>query len=207
MYKVFVFNKLIILSNKPETYAYNTSIKQVEAVSKKIIKEAYSSFINNNKEEILLLYNKSDKKKLLEEFISLFWYVEAAGGMVHNANNERLFIYRFGKWDLPKGKIEKNETHRDAAIREVQEETGLQELSITAELPSTFHIFDYKGKKVLKRTYWYSMQYTGNDTPEPQLEEDITKAIWVKDSEMSMILGNTYGSLKLLLSGGLEKED
>lgn len=174
---------------------------------KKIIKEAYSSFINNNKDEILLLYNKSDEKKLLEEFISLFWYVEAAGGMVYNANNERLFIYRFGKWDLPKGKIEKNETHRAAAIREVQEETGLQELSITDELPSTFHIFDYKGKKVLKRTYWYRMQYTGNDTPEPQLEEDITKAIWVKDSEISMILENTYGSLKLLLSGGLEKED
>lgn len=203
MYKVFVFNKLIILSNEPETSAYTSSMKQVEAVSRKIIKEAYSNFVNNNKEEILLLYNKSGEKKLLEEFISLFWYVEAAGGMVYNSNQERLFIYRFGKWDLPKGKIEKNETHEEAAIREVQEETGLLELAITEELPSTFHIFDYKGKKVLKRTYWYKMQYTGTDEPKPQLEEDIKQAVWVKDSDISKILENTYGSLKLLLSGGL----
>lgn len=178
-------------------------MKQVEAVSRKIIKEAYSNFVNNNKEEILLLYNKSGEKKLLEEFISLFWYVEAAGGMVYNSNQERLFIHRFGKWDLPKGKIEKNETHEEAAIREVQEETGLLELAITEELPSTFHIFDYKGKKVLKRTYWYKMQYTGTDEPKPQLEEDIKQAVWVKDSDISKILENTYGSLKLLLSGGL----
>jgi len=137
---------------------------------------------------------------LLDEFISLFWYVEAAGGIVINDRQEKLFIHRFGRWDLPKGKIERNETKSDAAIREVQEETGLLEVSITKELPSTFHIFDHKGKKVLKRTYWYLMEYSGNNDPKPQLEEEITAAVWIPDSQIDTILGNTYSSLKTLVA-------
>jgi len=136
---------------------------------------------------------------LLDDFISLFWYVEAAGGMVYNTRDERLFIYRFGKWDLPKGKIERGESRSAAAIREVQEETGLIEVTIDKELDSTFHIFDHKGKKVLKRTYWYKMNYTGSANPKPQTEEEITQAVWCSESDMNMVRNNTYASLRDLI--------
>ncbi len=199
MYKVFIFDKLIILSNEPVLSAKYKTAQQIEAASKKSVKEAYTNFVNKPGDNILIIYNNESVKRLLDDFISLFWYVEAAGGMVYNSKGERLFIYRFGKWDLPKGKIEKNESHQQAAVREVQEETGLMEVIITEELPSTFHIFDHKGKKVLKRTYWFRMIYNGKTDPKPQLEEEITEAIWVPDAEINKVYSNTYSSLKPLI--------
>jgi len=201
MYKVFISDKQIILTNQPVIITNNSPVKMVEVYSRKDIKEAYNNLIKNPAAQKLLLYNNSDEKKLLEEFISLFWYVEAAGGMVYNQAGKQLFIYRFGKWDLPKGKVEKNESHQQAAIREVQEETGLIDVQITDELPSTFHVFDLKGKKVLKRTYWYRMLYTGTGNPTPQIEEDITEVVWVEPTDIQKILANTYDSLKDLISG------
>lgn len=199
MYKVFIFDKLIILTTDPFDFSNKPGFTITEVNSRKTIKEAYNDFINNPGSQTLILYNNQNLERLLDEFISLFWYVEAAGGMVFNSAAERLFIYRFGKWDLPKGKIEKNETHSEAAIREVQEETGLQEVVITEELPSTFHIFDFKGKKVLKRTYWFKMNYTGNTEPKPQLEEEITEAVWIPQNKLHTVLNNTYASLKTIL--------
>ncbi len=199
MYKVFTSDKLIILTTDPTEFSDKPDSTVIEAGSRKKIKEAYSDFINDHYSQTLILYNNQNLERLLDEFISHFWYVEAAGGMVYNSLGDRLFIYRFGKWDLPKGKIEKNETHSEAALREVHEETGLQEVSIVEEISSTFHIFDFKGKKVLKRTYWFKMTFTGTAEPKPQLEEDITKAIWVAKDKMNMILQNTYASLKTIL--------
>lgn len=199
MYKVFVSDKLVILSDGAVKNLNFESATLIEVSSRKTIKEAYYKFISTPGDQILILYNKENEKRLLEEFISLFWYVEAAGGVVSNDKGECLFIHRFGKWDLPKGKIEKNETKAEAAIREVQEETGLIEVSIVNELPSTFHIFDYKGKKVLKRTYWYKMDYSGNQEPKPQIEEEITAAIWIALKDLDKVYKNTYSSLKALL--------
>jgi len=199
MYKVFIFDRLIILTTDLVVFPNYPAAKIVEALSRKTLKDAYNDFINNPGCQTLILYNNQNLERLLDEFISLFWYVEAAGGMVFNLKEERLFIFRFGKWDLPKGKIEKNESHSEAAIREVQEETGLQEVNITEELPSTFHIFDHKGKKVLKRTYWFKMIFTGNTVPKPQLEEEITEAIWIPQSNIQMVYNNTYASLRTIL--------
>lgn len=201
MYKVFIFDKRIILTTDPNVFSNHQAVNIVEAISRKTIKETYNDFINNQDCQTLILYNNQNLERLLDEFISLFWYVEAAGGMVFNTHGERLFIFRFGKWDLPKGKIEKNESHSEAAVREVQEETGLQEVNITEELPSTFHIFDHKGKKVLKRTYWFKMLFTGNTVPKPQLEEEITDAVWIPQSNIQMVYDNTYASLRTILDG------
>ncbi len=200
MYKVFAFDKLIILSGEPVIDPNYQSTKQFYVSSKKDVKDAWNTFINDPAALKVILYNNENTERLLDDFISLFWYVEAAGGMVYNTKGERLFIYRFGKWDLPKGKIERGESRSAAAVREVQEETGLIEVDIEKELNSTFHIFDHKGKKVLKRTYWYKMKYSGNSTPEPQTEEEITKAIWVNDSDLDLIRQNTYSSLEDLIN-------
>ncbi|MCB9285061.1 MAG: NUDIX domain-containing protein [Lewinellaceae bacterium] len=119
-----------------------------------------------------------DLSGLVADFRSLFKYLEAAGGLVFNTEKKALFIFRREKWDLPKGKIEPGETPPRAAIREVQEETGLDEVSIVRDLCSTYHTYREKGKRVLKRTWWYEMQ-TNEENLIPQIEEDIELAVWV----------------------------
>ncbi len=135
-------------------------------------------------------------------FNSLFTRIEAAGGIVRNQDGECLFIKRLGCWDLPKGKLNKNELVPDAALREVTEETGLTGLEITRQLPSTFHIYtDRKGREILKETYWFEMMCKEKQTLVPQLEEDITEVRWFLQNELDIPVQNTYASIKDLLEG------
>ena len=199
MYKVFYNDCPVILTDSLPEVKSEESGRVVVINSRRDMKEAVNYFLKIPSSKPLTIYNNGNIKKLLDDFISLFWYLEASGGIVRNLTGERLFIYRFGRWDLPKGKIEKNETPAAAAIREVTEETGITGHNLVAELPSTFHIYEHKGKKVLKRTYWYSMSYTGNATPVPQLEEEITRAEWIEKSNLNTILSSTYSSLQDLI--------
>ena len=127
--------------------------------------------------KVVVIYTEN-LQGLVDDFFSLHRFLEAAGGLVFNPEGNTLFIFRRGKWDLPKGKLDKGEIPPQAAVREVQEETGLHDVSIVRDLCATFHTYREKGKRVLKKTYWYAMQ-----TPEyqlvPQAEEDIEKAVWV----------------------------
>jgi len=124
--------------------------------------------------------------------------INAAGGVVMNAEKEVLMIYRRGKWDFPKGKVEEGETIEDAALREVSEETGLTKLSIKEPLPSTFHTYKLGGKWVGKTTAWYIMNVGAEEPLIPQTEEDIVEARWVKISEVSNLLKDSYPNLQEL---------
>jgi len=132
---------------------------------------------------------------VLSELKNIYRYLEAAGGIVKSENGKFLIIKRWGIWDLPKGKIEEGEVIRDAAIREVVEETGINSLIIDKELPDTFHVYNRKGKWYLKKTYWYQMTTLSSKTPVPQLEEDITEAIWMTKSEARDAISNSYRSI------------
>ena len=145
----------------------------------------------------IYIYNE-DENLLWQHFSSQFKIIEAAGGKVYNNNNKVLFIYRNDTWDLPKGKIEKGESTEDAAIREVEEETGIEKLTITEPLETTYHIYEHKQKYVLKVSYWFKMKsdFTGNLLP--QLEEGITKVDWLSSEEIHQALNDTYENIKLL---------
>lgn len=118
-------------------------------------------------------------EKLKADFDMQFTILEAAGGLVLNQKSEILFIFRRGSWDLPKGKIDSGETIEQAAVREVQEETGLKEVEIIQPLDITFHTYkDKKNKRILKKTYWFIMNTNEQDLI-PQLEEDIELASWM----------------------------
>lgn len=133
-------------------------------------------------------------------FNSLFVQVKAAGGLVKNGQTQFLFIKRFGKWDLPKGKLHENETVAEGALREVLEETGIKKLQIIKQLPSTFHIYtDFSGKETLKETFWFEMLNPIEENLIPQLEEDITEVRWFQQSEIQLPVNETYESLKPLL--------
>lgn len=141
-----------------------------------------------------------DLAKLRETFFKNFSVIEAAGGIVQNDNKEVLFIYRFNKWDLPKGKIEKGESEEEAAVREVMEETGLSELHLKKKIGETYHVYDEFGKHFLKISHWYHMTCPSTQVLVPQTEEHITEIKWVKTRNISEPVANTYPSIKNILS-------
>ena len=107
--------------------------------------------------------------------------VVAAGGYVVRAGKKKpevLLIYRRGKWDLPKGKLEKGESIETCALREVQEEVGIKKLKMLTPAGTTFHTYPEKGRLKLKTTYWYLM-HTPETSFTPQTEEDIEAVAWV----------------------------
>ena len=127
-----------------------------------------------------------------------FEVIEAAGGIVRNSENELLFIYRFDKWDLPKGKIESGESREMAAIREVKEECGFRQIELGRALSTTYHIYEENNKEVLKITYWFNM-YSDDRDLKPQVEEGITTIRWIKETRTELVLHNTYPNIELLL--------
>lgn len=203
MYEVFINDKLVKFLGENDLGKKSSNALVENAGSRKMLKENFSVFLKSGTFDSLLFQCGKNPEKYFEDFISLFWYLEAAGGVIRNQVNERLFIYRFGKWDLPKGKIETGESPADAALREVTEETGLPGPEILRELPSTYHIYEFKGKKVLKRTYWYTMYYNGTVQPVPQTEEGITDAKWFMPDDYKTIQQNTYTSLFGLIQADL----
>ena len=137
-----------------------------------------------------------------EKFLSNFPFpkIVAAGGIVINDKNEILFIYRDEKWDLPKGKAEKNENITQTAVREVEEETGVKDLIITKPVEKTYHIFKRAKKYHLKETYWFEMKTSYDKKFTPQISEGITRVEWISKEKISLIMKNTYQNIKLLIS-------
>ncbi len=192
MYKVFVKDIPIILSTKKNIGSQYTSLPLKLVNFKKLIKKIIDG-------EVLYvnLYHKNEEK--LERFLrKKLPVVEAAGGLVYNHKKEILFIYRNSKWDLPKGGIDKDESHEAAAIREVEEETGVQGLEIRNFITQTYHVFKRNDKFKLKITYWYEMHTDYRGELIPQVEEDIKKAKWKNFEKSQKALQDSYENVKLL---------
>jgi 8-oxo-dGTP pyrophosphatase MutT (NUDIX family) len=137
--------------------------------------------------------------KIIEEnwkdFCSKFIMIEAAGGLVFNKEEQILMIFRNGKWDLPKGKLEEGENKKQCAIREVEEECSIVGLDITEKIIETYHTYSLKGEEILKRTYWYKMRTDFDGELSPQIEEGITKVSWIDKDKISEKLTNSYGNI------------
>jgi len=138
--------------------------------------------------------------KLKSDFFKHFMVIKAAGGLVKNHKGEILMIFRRGKWDLPKGKLDAGETLEECALREVEEETGLKNLELRKLLKITFHTYVQFGKHILKETHWYSMISKGNENLVPQTEEDITETRWVNKTDLKNYLSNTFPAIAEILN-------
>jgi 8-oxo-dGTP pyrophosphatase MutT (NUDIX family) len=141
-----------------------------------------------------------DVEKLYREFRKHFLLVVAAGGVVRNDKDEILMIFRKGKWDLPKGKLDKGEKIEDCAVREVEEETGVKDTKLGEPLTITYHVYDEFGKHILKETHWYDMKSPGVQQLVPQEEEQITALEWANEARMVEMLKNSYPLIVDLLS-------
>ncbi|UOK41289.1 MULTISPECIES: NUDIX hydrolase [Flavobacterium] len=192
MYKVFVNDKPLFLTNQvvKETDFQLFLLESVDI--KQIIVKMFQNKINK-----AFLYHP-DEKEILTKLKEKIPAVKAGGGFVYNKNGEILFIFRNGKWDLPKGGIEKGELIEETAIREVEEETGVTGLKITQKLQKTYHIFKRNGKYKLKITHWFEMKTDFEGEPKGQEDEGIEKVVWLKPEEIKEALSNSYENIKLL---------
>jgi 8-oxo-dGTP pyrophosphatase MutT (NUDIX family) len=143
-----------------------------------------------------------DEFKLVEDttaFSKDYTQITAAGGVVIDDEGRILLIFRRGKWDLPKGKLEEGELVEDCAEREVKEETGLAEIKMERFLLATYHTYTEKNKSILKDTHWYLFRAHGTQDVIPQTEEDIVEIEWVYPSELIEYTDNTYELIKDVL--------
>jgi len=143
--------------------------------------------------ETLILYS-NDFKKLWKDFKTLYKVRKAAGAVVINSNDEILSILRLEKWDLPKGKLEKKESRKKAAYRELLEETGIAHAENQKPLIKTYHSYKLNGIRNLKDTKWY--QFTSNENKfEPQTEENIIDVSWKKKGDFLSGKLETYQNI------------
>ncbi|MBK8805235.1 MAG: NUDIX domain-containing protein [Bacteroidales bacterium] len=193
MDKIYFDNRILFLSDKNTNKSENIYKLDSLAQLKQLILDFDSDL--HKMESIEIVY--ADKLELIAAVKECFEQIPAAGGFVRNFDDNVLIMFRRGKWDLPKGKIDKGETPEDAALREVEEETGLDKLLIRKELGSTYHSYWIKGKHILKQTYWYEMKYVSRDISklQPQIEEDIVEVKWMDASLKSIVFKNTYPSI------------
>ncbi len=192
MYKVFVKDIPIILSTEKNIGSLYTSIPLKLARFKKLIRK-----INDGQLVYVNLYHKNEEK--IEKFLrKKLPFVEAAGGLVYNQKKEILFIHRNDRWDLPKGHIEKGESYETAAVREVEEETGLKNVVIKKFITKTYHVFKRNGKFKLKATYWYEMYTDYDGELIPQKNEGIKKVRWKNFEKTQKALKDSYENIKLL---------
>lgn len=192
MYSVFIGEKPIVLTTKvePETDFKNYLLNDVKI--SKVIKKLNSKTLK----EVRLINKNEDK--LLKKFLKKLPNVIAGGGKVYNDEGDILFIFRNGKWDLPKGKVEGNETIEQTALREVIEETGVDGLEIIKPLETTYHIFKRNGRYKIKITYWFEMKSNFKGNLFAQVDEGITKVEWLNKKQTKKALKKSYANIKLL---------
>ena len=188
MYKIYINNTPMLLSRDKASAAGGHSDKTPADKGDRLVARysgkpksllQYVDMLEKSQRfESVTLYS-DDYEQLCRDFDAHFQLIEAAGGIVFNTKGEVLFIFRRGSWDLPKGKIDKGESPEAAAVREVQEETGLREVHSGALVDITYHTYREKDqRRILKRTYWFRME-TPDQVLVPQTDEDIETAVWM----------------------------
>lgn len=142
-------------------------------------------------------------KEAKEDFMSLFRVINAGGGVV-SKEEKSLMIYRLGKWDFPKGKLDKKESFKKAALREVEEETGLK-VSLENKICTTWHTYTFRKKRILKCTKWYAMDCMDDRKMAPQVDENIDKVEWFTNEQIEDALIGTYNSIRFVWESHVNK--
>jgi 8-oxo-dGTP pyrophosphatase MutT (NUDIX family) len=190
-YRIYINDKLVLLTTTLPEHPENYQQLDTETF------DLQNFYLNSARlykaRHFFLLCD--DAKALLKRIRKSTTVIKAAGGLVKNTEGNYLFIYRNGKWDIPKGKLEKGEKPKEGAVREVEEECGITITKCGKKIISTYHTYSMKGEVVLKKTYWYNMKYRGAEKLKPQVEEGITEVRWFNKTHMDAIKANTFPSI------------
>jgi 8-oxo-dGTP pyrophosphatase MutT (NUDIX family) len=176
-----------------EPFLHHDDAVFIEEFSSSAIKSMiYEMGLPGIKAGVLLHHHLTELK---QAFFKKFVPVTAGGGAVWNNKKQLLFIHRRGKWDLPKGKLDAGETIEHCAVREVEEETGLKNPTITSPLLITYHTYHENGKHLLKTSHWFVMQVNGEQQTLPQSSEDIIAIEWLAKDQWHKIITETFPSI------------
>ena len=197
MYRLFCNNKMLVCRNFFEHFL-DADIDRSK-LSAQLFENTLDKIKNwlENAEENLYI-DDIDNDILAAVIKEIFHFAPAAGGLVL-INKSIVAIERNGRVDLPKGHIEKNEPADIAAMREVNEETAISNLSIIKQLPSSHHCYLLNGQWTLKKTSWFLMKSDDEFMPKPQEEEGISKVFLLNKDNVNYFLENTYPSIRLAL--------
>jgi 8-oxo-dGTP pyrophosphatase MutT (NUDIX family) len=200
MYKVHFENRFVIISPEPDRLQKYGLFHKFHDTN-----ELYKLISDFQSDKSIMSFNiyGPDIKHIWRIFRIYFTEVEAAGGLVKHTSGRFLFIERRGKWDLPKGHIEKDEAAETCALREVNEECGISGHTIIKLLESSFHTYMWEGISYLKKTHWFLMSYNGEMISDPQTDEGITKVEWLMPDEISKIKDGAWLSLTDLINSSI----
>jgi 8-oxo-dGTP pyrophosphatase MutT (NUDIX family) len=198
MYKIFFNNRILgvcsewsLCSSRPDAIVHkvtnNFGIEQLAAQFRQ----------SETMAELWLLAENPDE--VMAEVAACFEVIEAAGGLVSNASGDLLLIFRYGHWDLPKGKREAGETIENNAMREVEEECGIGKLTLLSRLDCTYHVYENDGVAYLKKTHWFTMRCDDDAPLVPQKSEDIQRAQWTPINALPEYLPQMFASIADLL--------
>ena len=201
-YTIYINDNTLLIANKVPSHTEPVELVEENGFNFEAFYEGLSKL--SAKQYVLITADPKSRFKQMKAGLTV---IKAAGGLVMNAKDEYLFIFRNKKWDLPKGKVEKGEGIKDAGRREVEEECGVKINTNDERLCKTYHVYEMGTRLVLKRTNWYSMTVKGSPKLIPQKEEGITKAEWLTAADLKPVLKNTYPSIiDVLKAGKLIKE-
>jgi 8-oxo-dGTP pyrophosphatase MutT (NUDIX family) len=202
-YKIFIDGKPISIFPLGDVIQTSSNAVSLRWKGKQTMVDALENIANENIEGVLVYSQDTDVA--FNQLSSRFKIIHAAGGLVKNNSGQYLFIFRRGKWDLPKGKMDEGESTAQTAQREVKEECGLKNLRIISPLPDTFHHYSEKGKNILKRTHWFLMS-TEETEVRVEKEEDIEDFVWLeKEKILSHISSNTFPNILELINESIAK--
>ena len=204
MYKIFYEQQTLIFPNIDEkSLVLDATAPQLETYEVEKIHLFLRQWLSLSLHEDVVIDGLS-AEVLSSALCRTFTMAPAAGGVVVSGGRFAA-IERHGIPDLPKGHVEEGEDTVTAALREVEEETGLQELTVLRALPSSWHCYLYENEWRLKKTAWFLMESTDPDHIKPQLDEDITEVVFLGADDLEWFLKNTYRSLADTLEGELRK--
>ena len=199
-YKIFYNNVRLIVVKHESSYLTETSPENCFFFdSSQDITILFEHFLDLEQDLDLLYEYESEDEQIMQALCDFFIFQRAAGGIVFK-DKSILSIFRNNRWDFPKGHIEANETDADAALREVTEETGIDNLTIEKDLDYTYHVYKNEDNQfVLKETHWYQMRTSSDKTLVPQTEEGISAVKWIPFSQRKVVVENTYPAIVELL--------
>jgi 8-oxo-dGTP pyrophosphatase MutT (NUDIX family) len=207
MLKIYVQNKPLFLiseiNNEVEEYMHRDDTIFMDNLGSSSVTTMLRKLESENYYAGVILH--TDLDELLATLKSYLTLIIAAGGLVHTKNNELLLIFRKGKWDLPKGKLDDGENLEECAVREIGEETGATKLSIESPLHVTYHTYYERWAHILKESHWFLISAHEKSILKPQLQEDISECKWVSIDDLENYMDNTHASIIDVINAGRKK--
>jgi 8-oxo-dGTP pyrophosphatase MutT (NUDIX family) len=201
MQKIFYNSKILLLCSAAEANDVSARYAEFEVVSVSNAESFNNSVMPFLADETKGLILTNNEETMLTTWLhAQFTPIEAGGGIVFNEQHDVLMIFRKGRWDLPKGKLDDGEQIEACALREVHEETGIQQLTLGTKVCDSYHIYSQKKVWMLKCSRWYSMYSTIDEVLLPQLEEEITETRWVSKAHLQALLPQTFPAIVEVLT-------